>query len=131
MSYPCPKCNDHGTQSVPMLYESGTRRASKGGSSQSDLAARLAPPQKRRVWPRLLLLLVMPAAGVAITDIFGSVLAPLLILSLVAAIFSWALMGPSRYNKTVWAGEMQEWRSLWICKACGQLFKPQAPEAAR
>lgn len=73
----------------------------------------------------------MPATGVAITEIFGAVIAPLLILALVAGIFWWAVSNPARYNRTVWASQMQEWHSMWICKACGQLFKPQAsPEPA-
>jgi TRAP-type C4-dicarboxylate transport system permease large subunit len=68
----------------------------------------------------------MPAAGVAITDIFGALIAPVLILLLIAAIFVWACVSTARYNRSIWEAQMQEWRSLWICKACGQMFKPQS-----
>jgi TRAP-type C4-dicarboxylate transport system permease large subunit len=73
----------------------------------------------------------MPAAGVAITDIFGALIAPLLILVLIATIFVWAFVSTARYNGSIWETQMQEWRSLWICKACGEMFKPQcSPESA-
>ena len=126
MSYSCPKCNDHHTQSVPMAYESGTRTDNRGDESQSVLASRLAPPRKRRSWPRLLVLLVMPAVGVAITHIVGEMFAPILILALLAGIFVWAFGSTARYNSTVWESEMRAWRSLWFCHACGAMFLPQA-----
>jgi hypothetical protein len=68
----------------------------------------------------------MPAAGVALSDVFGASIGPLLILVLVAGIFAWALIGTARYNSTVWEVQMREWRSLWVCKACGQTFRPQS-----
>lgn len=65
MAFPCPRCGDRYTQSLPMAYGSGTyvrnwrSRSGYHGStlSQSLIGNLASPPNKRKLWKPLLCLL--------------------------------------------------------------------------
>ncbi len=67
MAYPCPRCGDRYTQSLPMVYGTGTHvrnwrsRSGYSGStvSQSIVGSLATPPLKRSVLKPLLWLLVL------------------------------------------------------------------------
>lgn len=62
MAFPCPRCGDRYTQSLPMAYGSGTyvrnwrsRSGYKGTTvSQSIIGSLASPPAKRSVWKPVL-----------------------------------------------------------------------------
>ena len=67
MAYPCPRCGDRYTQSLPMVYGTGTHvrnwrsRSGYGGStvSQSIVGSLATPPLKRSVLKPLFWLLLL------------------------------------------------------------------------
>ena len=67
MAFPCPRCGDRYTQSLPMVYGSGTHvrnwrsRSGYRGStfSQSIVGSMAAPPLKRSVFKPLFWLLIL------------------------------------------------------------------------
>ncbi len=138
MSFPCPHCHDLGTQKVSLLYESSTRRGTNGHGvgnvSQSDLAARLAPPRPRkRVWPILKVLFIWMAGsftGVCVGTLLNSpglrALIPL--ASLIGAIV-WQVQAGRRYKAT-FEPELLKWHSQFICKSCGEIFTPSEREVS-
>ena len=67
MAFPCPRCGDRYTQSLPMAYGSGTyvrnwrsRSGYRGTTTSQSLIGNLAnPPSKRKLWKPLLCLLLV------------------------------------------------------------------------
>jgi len=67
MAFPCPRCGDRYTQSLPMAYGSGTyvrnwrsRSGYRGTTTSQSLIGNLAsPPNKRKLWKPLLCLLLV------------------------------------------------------------------------
>ncbi len=128
MSFPCPHCADNGTQRISMLYSSSVRRGS-GHESNTDLGRAHQPPRKRGYILRVLLAVFVLAplvegAGYAIFmgSHFGMT---------VGALASWLpliflVMRARNYNQKVWPGQMRQWKESFICKACGQVFLPNA-----
>jgi hypothetical protein len=187
MSYPCPQCGGRYTQSIAMMYSDNTRRwrdfRGRNHSSQSDLAARYSPPQRRGTRGPTILLALIGTALLSVLYLVSIVVEPQVsnfqsqtlaksshpslfhprhkahnakpesvplqqqqpavimnvpdpssqfptryILLFSAALLSisafpiWSIRRTDRYNRTVWAAEIERWNALFLCKACGQVF---------
>jgi hypothetical protein len=131
MSFPCPHCHDSGTQKVSLLYESSIRRGTNGHGggnvSQSDLAARLAPPQPRkRVWPIISVILIWMAGsfvGGCVGLLFHSGLAILIPWAALIGGIVWQVKQAKKHKET-FQPELLRWNSQFICKSCGEIFIP-------
>jgi hypothetical protein len=70
MAYPCPRCTDRYTQSLPMVFQSGIRQWSNyrsSGTSQSNLSRLVAPPRQQRTafrWIALAFLLLVSVLSI-------------------------------------------------------------------
>lgn len=174
MAFPCPRCGDRYTQSLPMVWGSGlhVRRWSSGlwgghSESQSLVGAQAAPPTKRSVlWPLVFLLLVagglvvslrtMPAADssapVSVRHVgqragrrarqpiaaatprtvwteqtrmeaSERVFVSFAVLALLPALL---LLRALRWNLLGYPRALREWRLLFLCRGCGQVFRAPA-----
>lgn len=134
----CPGCKSDQTQRLQVIYEGGTQdidttSSSVGigvaggaglgsattrtrGQSQSLLAQRVSPPQKK------------PFKGAVITAIAGAV--GLLIGGGTMTFIGFALIAigiflgyqASQYNNTEWPPLHQNWLENWYCNKCGTVF---------
>jgi hypothetical protein len=195
MSYPCPRCHDRYTRSLPMVHQSGistwTSQRGLARGSQTVLSRMTSPPGPRDTLGAslLLILTMLPiaigllVAGVAISNtsvsqrlhpapiidgpnvrshpltrgaarriphvaptqpvtpntapVHVSVLpvrdTPMVYVFGAFFILGWAALvaaairsirRANKYNRTVWQREMQQWRSSFLCRACGYVFIP-------
>ena len=141
----CPKCNSDNTQSLPMIYESGTSVSqstshSHGGGffnilptfrmktqtnslSQSVTAQKAAPPEKQK----LIVPIVLALVSLLFTlSAFGTTfnLVQFLISLVALAVFTFLTYNKIQYNKKVWPEEHNTWENSWKCHKCGTIFLP-------
>jgi hypothetical protein len=130
----CPKCSSDNTQTLQVVYESGTQdfnaRSHTGGlfglrgigiggaitsttgSSSSKFAQRAAPPaKKRRRWAILGILVGLLFLGnsypLALTLLGG------------CGYWLWAIL---KFNKSEWPELHAAWSASWICHKCGNVY---------
>lgn len=150
----CPKCGSEETQSVPVVYRTGTEtirmRAGVGKNRrnvlrvvQSELAASVAPPAKKTAylfywglglsiaglvfgWPELLLVVMSVAnGGLAVPSCCACVSIPAAVVGICMVIPGYSrYLEAKAYNERVWAGLHAEWGKSVFCHRCGHVFVP-------
>jgi hypothetical protein len=134
----CEKCGSENTQRLQVAFEGGTQDISAtshtagvgslsgalglsgsitktSGTSQSVLAQKVAPPQKR------------PLKGAVITAIIGllflggGIWASLFGLGLIAAGGYFAFTA-IQFNSKEWPSQYQYWSESWLCHKCGHIY---------
>lgn len=141
--YACPYCQSENTQSLSMAYMMGTSRSTgymvgggvagdvfgvgagaTGGFSQTDLAAKVAPPEEAEM--------MIPFVWSVMTGLFLWFVEFLIVdwewlgrafafLGVVAGcgLLYWA----HQYNKYTLPEEKREYNRSYICYRCGRVFK--------
>ena len=128
MSYQCPQCLSENIQRVSLAVAQGTKAstffglgASPGGIgagggaglSQTMQAQNLTPPKMRKVlWWFIATLLLFPS-------VFSGVPVPIVLFLICAGFFARAVI----YNKSEFPKEFAEWKQLWVCQRCANVFK--------
>lgn len=128
MSYQCPQCQSENIQRVSLAVSQGTKATTffglgasaggigaggGGGISQTMQAQNLTPPKLRKViWWLLGTLIFLPAALHGLPLAIG-------IAIICAGIFVRAVI----YNKKDFPKEFAEWKQLWVCQRCANVFK--------
>lgn len=121
----CPSCNAATVQRQRIAYEAGTGSingtlsgvgfrglfvAGVSGQQQSELAGKLAPPQRAPTWFAVAFAcfgLLLAATG---KPLFGGIF---------AAIFALATAEFARQNKVLYPLRLARYERQWICLACG------------
>jgi hypothetical protein len=88
------------------------------GNSRTALADRIAPP-RRRSYARCVALALL-----ALVSFQGLHAIGIVIGLAMGALSCVAFLRTSTYNKTEWESQIERWRRLFICKACGQVIDP-------
>ena len=140
----CTTCGSDNTQRLSVAYQNGTqvintRSTSVGagfgsggaglgsaatsttGTSTSLLAARAAPPAKKRYRTAFILPVVMWIIAIFFEK---SLLATALNVS-AYAVLAWLLFRTYQFNARQWPQLYQHWQSLWICHKCGTIYSQE------
>lgn len=128
MPYQCPQCHSENIQRVSLAVSQGTKASTFfgiGGSSggigagagagvsQTMQAQSLTPPSARKViWWLLGTLLFLPAAFSGVSLAIA-----------IALICSIGLARAVIYNKRDFPKEFADWKQLWVCQRCANVFK--------
>lgn len=128
MSYQCPQCQSENIQRVSLAVSQGTKATtffgigasaggigagSGGGISQTMQAQNLTPPSAKKViWWLLGLLLFLPAA-----------LHQMPIPMFVSLVCGGGVIRAVIYNKREFPKEFADWKQLWVCQRCANVFK--------
>lgn len=142
----CPHCNSTSTKTLPMIYGSGSRTSSslwvtsrgrigsRGGSSQTRLAAAASAPRATSVVLGFLgMLLLSGIVWFLLANLIALVvrfipsprqaeafqkLSPLIMLSvLVVIFFGWVIR--HRTKKKRYLARLATWEQTWMCQKCG------------
>lgn len=128
----CPKCEASSFIRVSDLYEDAVRRLSEGaaadvvregGRTDSQIVARLAPPERRSA--RVIVAAVAVPLGAVSFYLyrrFGDTIgqASIVITLVVTAI---VLLTTLRRLSDEYYARRQEWNTLFMCRRCGQLVR--------
>lgn len=128
MPYQCPQCQSENIQRVSLAVAQGTKASTffgigasaggigaggGGGMSQTIQAQNLTPPRMRKViWWLIGLLLFLPAA-----------LHQMPIAVFVALVCAGGTIRAVLYNRKDFPKEFAEWKKLWVCQRCANVFK--------
>lgn len=153
----CPRCGYGNVKTLRMIFEQGTHERTFGGvgfssggstglfggtsTSQSLMAQRMSPPQKKGEFGAILLLL----SGVIVTlflvvaainaqdaprgmnnappDPAVIILVALLPASAALAGFCW-IIRIGQWNRTEFLRRLESWSRTWACTKCGEMFQP-------
>lgn len=144
----CPDCGSDSCQRLEVAYQGGTSniqtkstgvglgwgrggiglgvgKSRTSGTSQTQLAAKVAPPRKQRYTPWVILFLVGVLIAYATSNGHWSWMALAVAFMVVAAGMIYLAF---QFNRTKWPGLYRHWLDLWICHTCGKIFSP--PSAA-
>jgi hypothetical protein len=133
----CTKCNSENTQRLEVVFDHGTQsisttshsagagiggslgvggvRTSTSGTSQSTLAAKAAPPEKKTLmWP-----IVAVIVGVFF---FGGGLGAKIFGALLVAGGGLLTYGAIKFNSEEWPRLYQYWKESWLCNKCGTIY---------
>jgi hypothetical protein len=94
-------------------YYSSTTKTT--GTSQSLLAKKAAPPEKRPFWGAFL------TAFIGLFFLDGGIGAYLFGLALIAASGYWVFYAV-QFNLKEWPKQHQYWLESWICHKCGNIY---------
>ena len=149
----CPRCGSDSTQRVSLIYESGTfNKSSTGagvalagddfvpiltggsGTSQSHLAARLAPPMPKASGLGIMIVIAF-AFGIVFLGVGAHVESSFMKFSLLG-LASIGFVGPivagvrskikaDRHNNTTYREQWRKWNAAWLCQRCGFTFIPK------
>jgi len=128
VSYPCPKCHDPNTRSLPMVFQRGI-----GYVQLNGMSIKYAPPKRRGMgWWIAGLLLLTPVPFVLadmlrLPNSLGAIVQFIFVILIWAAIMAWGLRSAIRYNKTEWPELARRWNASFLCMACGTIFQPTKP----
>ncbi|HOF18824.1 MAG TPA: zinc-ribbon domain-containing protein [Phycisphaerae bacterium] len=150
----CPQCGATDAQKVSLVWESGTSNTSSStlgaafdgdgnlmpflagssGKHQTQLAARLAPPEPQKDSSTLLVIVGIGFGAIAVTfgiTAYGEVVGlcvfwpvGMLILAGGIVLAVRAKRQAKAYNATVFRPAMARWNASWICLRCGEKFVP-------
>jgi len=127
----CPRCGKSDFVRASDLYSEAAARleeqpadadaARVGGSSDRQLVARLAPPQRKSPAPRVAMVAVPLGAAAAFAYLrFGDVIGQLAIgVAIVATVI--VLMTTLRRVSDDYYDRRARWNRLYVCRSCGQL----------
>lgn len=135
----CEKCGSDNTQRLQMTYEGGTQDINvkshtvsvssinralgiggsitkSAGTSQSVLAQKVAPPQRRSLKGAFIAI----AAGLFVCS-FAGLGGTILGLVLIAAgvYFGYSAI---QFNSKEWPDLLKHWTKCWICNKCGHIY---------
>lgn len=142
----CPHCNSTSTKTLPMIYGSGSRTSSslwvtsrgrigsRGGSSQTRLAAAASPPRAPSIVLGFIgMLIVSVIVWILLANLIAPVarlipnarqaaafqtLAPLFMLGVAVVIFfGWLIR--HRGKKKRYLPRLASWQQTWMCQKCG------------
>lgn len=134
----CEKCSSENTQRLQVAFEGGTQdinarshTASVGslsgalglsgaitkttGTSQSMLAQKASPPQKRSLKGSAIAIII----GLFCLSGSGGTVAIGLLLMAAGGYFGYTAM---QFNNNQWPGMYQIWLESWICHKCGHIY---------
>jgi hypothetical protein len=134
----CTKCGSENTQRLQVAFEGGTQEinarshtASVGsirgalglsgavtktkGTSQSILAQKASPPQKRSfMGPAIAIIIgLFCLDGSGGTFVFG------LLLLAAGGYFGYTAF---QFNNNQWPGMFRHWQESWVCHKCGHIY---------
>ena len=136
----CPKCGSDNCQRLEVVYEGGTQQinttsrtsgvgitggpslggamahTSTTGTSQSTLARKAAPPQKKKIG----LFVVMIVIGFIFMGL-NSIIAKLIGLAVIGY-GGYLIYKTSKYNKNEFPVNYNYWLNQWLCHKCGSIF---------
>jgi hypothetical protein len=141
MAFPCPRCGDQYTQSLPTAFEAGRGsnprgwRANRGSCgtpiSESQIANRVKSPARRSVAKFVLMLVVVWLfLGFPIVSVFTTALRSAISHTQAAPVSADSLppAQPISLART-YPKLLADWQSSLICKVCGAVFRPPEAEA--
>lgn len=140
----CPKCNSDNTQTLPVIYESGTSdeqttshthgggffsltpsfraKSTATSTSQSIAAQNASPPAKKKLRGLVVITVASAAYGLS-TFSSGFNLGQLIVGLAVAGGFGYLAFSRFQHNSKVWPGHFQAWQASWKCHKCGTVFQ--------
>ncbi|MCL2872462.1 MAG: hypothetical protein FWF41_05725 [Betaproteobacteria bacterium] len=142
----CPDCGSDSCQRLEVAYQGGTSsiqtkstgvgvgwgrgglglgagKSRTSGTSQTQLAAKAAPPRKRRYAPwGILLFAGFLIATSTSRDHWGWVMMGVGFMVVAVGMILLAF----QFNRKEWPGMYRHWLDSWICHTCGKIFSPQS-----
>ncbi|MFZ6658442.1 hypothetical protein [Undibacterium sp. TJN19] len=135
----CLKCNSDNTQRLEVVFNHGTQHirvsgsisgsgagsssggaggtASLYGTAQTNMASKVAPPDKKTHGNAAIVLV----AGFFCVNLINSALGFVLLL-LCACVSCFLVYKTKTYNKKVFPGLYQHWKDSWLCNKCGNIY---------
>lgn len=137
----CKNCGSDNTQRLAVAYQNGTstvnatsRSVGAGfgtggaafgsattttsGVSRSLLAARAAPPAKKRYRTAF----IIPVIMLFIALFFEKTIIGYVLVISAYVLLVFFLVRFYRYNSSVWPGLYRHWQSMWVCHKCGNIY---------
>ena len=140
----CKSCGSENTQRLSVAYQNGTstintRSNSVGvgvgsgglglgsattttsGTSTSLLAARAAPPPKKRYRSAF----IIPVAIWIVAMFFGKSFTGTALNVIAYAVLAFFLFRAYQFNSQKWPQLYRHWQSMWICQKCGLTYSQE------
>ena len=147
MSLSCPSCGNENTQSLSLVYNSGTRSSSStavgvattghglgvgvaatSGMSQSQLAAKFGPPKKDQAIGSIWVLVVGIVLSIAIGATVNSETISWIIIAATFIVAFAIGRNAYRFNREELPRLYTEWERKLLCLRCGDVFQqPSQP----
>jgi len=129
----CPKCNWSGFVNVQDLYSESFGRLEDGvhsdeqragGLTDAQIVARLGPPRRKSALrPALAVAVPLAAAGYYVLRRFGTNVGEAALVGAFLVTLTVFMTWMRRYSDQYY-DRRKQWRSLYMCRRCGQLISP-------
>jgi ABC-type Na+ efflux pump permease subunit len=129
--------HEHGTSAfgfAGMGFGAGDEIFVGGGTSQSIISGKVAPPERKSVPILLIAIVGLLGAASLLIGVTGAnnsppdensqtLLSAGVCLLVIAAIFLVIAIANMNWNSRQWPARHRRWQSQWMCRRCGTVFQ--------